>query len=149
MKLEHQVCTLEQAKKLKELGVDVAGDFYWAYCWPNNRPSQKAWRVLCEPELESWNHDQLYSAYSAAELGVMLPVQTTWGRYCLYKKENIWVSGYLSKGDYPYTWPSINDCFAKTSLLSSSIVSGFIEPKLSNNKYNLSLPFSYKLESFK
>jgi hypothetical protein len=66
MKLEDQVCALEYAKKLKELGVKQESLFYWIkedspYIWynSNNYPihAEKFY----------------YSAYTVAELGEMLP----------------------------------------------------------------------------
>jgi hypothetical protein len=77
MKLEHQVCTLEQAKKLKELGVLQQSIWYW--------------QKMKEPVIEGCSNLRLqlfadvhhpisssvveknYSAFSSAELGAMLP----------------------------------------------------------------------------
>lgn len=73
MKIENQVCLLSQAKKLKELGVEQIS--YFSYReeigYPNNPVP-----LITEKEFpkgvdaKAFN---IYSAYSVAELGVMLP----------------------------------------------------------------------------
>jgi len=69
MDLSKQVCTLEQAKKLKELGVDQQS--YIAWC-----PDGDEWFL----SRSSPNGDDGYSiepnelsAYTVAELGIMVP----------------------------------------------------------------------------
>lgn len=73
MKLEDQVCTLEQAKRLKELGVDARSVFMWAGESENE----------AEPRYTSgydWSDYPCYSgmpiqfpAYTVAELMSLLP----------------------------------------------------------------------------
>jgi hypothetical protein len=62
MKLQEQVITIEQAKRLKELGID--GNSYFLI-------------GLTGPIVEHWSvegtEDTFYSAYTVAELGQMLP----------------------------------------------------------------------------
>lgn len=73
MKLENQVCTLEQAKKLKELGIVQdslfswrKGEFYntgeWIFEW---YVTNDAYDFEIEPS-------ESYSAFTVAELGMML-----------------------------------------------------------------------------
>lgn len=64
MKLENQVCTIEQAKKLHELGVKAESYFVWAKI--NNE-----WRLV--PKDGDIMYGEHYHAYSCAELGVLLP----------------------------------------------------------------------------
>lgn len=74
MKLEKQVCTLEQAKRLKELGVEQKGLYSWAYSGLNDK-----WDIssLCVealdiiqatnfPTLHPTKRPQFYSAFTAA-----------------------------------------------------------------------------------
>ena len=96
MKLEQQVCSLELAQKLKELGV--------------NKPSYCAWKIwndgtsnlLVDIPYVDPEDKRLFSAFTVAELGEMLPkniqgrlgmmfleiypnaVQNTW--YCGYQR---------------------------------------------------------------
>lgn len=65
MKLEHQVCSLDLAKKLKELGVKQSSIFYWIkehepYVWYNS--SNYPMNTL----------KFFYSAFTVAELGELI-----------------------------------------------------------------------------
>jgi hypothetical protein len=74
MKLEDQVCSLELAKRLKELGVKQEGCFWWlgkelAYSFDNGT------HVI---DGDNWtsqtkNYDDAYCAFTVAERGEMLP----------------------------------------------------------------------------
>lgn len=70
MKLENQVCSLESAKKLKELGVEQNSLLYWEYCNRFNK-----WQI----EYDIFDGDKGMrgegdvSAFTVAELGEMLP----------------------------------------------------------------------------
>jgi hypothetical protein len=69
MKLENQVCSLELAKQLKELGVKQESLYFWCQQEGQNPgiiPKAKAKRIL------SW-HKEIVSAFTVAELGEMLP----------------------------------------------------------------------------
>lgn len=70
MRLEDQVCSLELAKKLKELGVKQEGAFYWIGKLPFDGLGKRYY------ELERGflpNDDDVCSAFTVAELGEMLP----------------------------------------------------------------------------
>lgn len=73
MKLEDQVCSLEQAKKLKELGVSQESLFWWLelYQGPEDNFNPRYF-------LNSGKHKDIeiqFSAFTVAELGEMLPVK--------------------------------------------------------------------------
>lgn len=72
MNIENQVCTLEQAKRLKELG--VCQDSYFLF-------GEEAGRIVEGWSVEGYE-DNFYSAFTVAELGVMLPkrLQASWKR---------------------------------------------------------------------
>lgn len=65
MKLEKQVCSLELAKRLKELGVKQESYFYWSYDLLDSHTIRH--------QAKGWGAD--YSAFTVAELGEMLPEQ--------------------------------------------------------------------------
>lgn len=65
MKLENQVCTLEQGKKLRELGIEMNSYFLFGESSDFAAPFE-AWIV-------DGNEDVFYPAFTVAELGVMLP----------------------------------------------------------------------------
>jgi len=80
MKPEKQVCSLELAKKLKELGVKQNSLFYWV----ENFGRLKSPQLVNKDDLFSLKmllegtagEGQCYSAFTVAELGAMLPAQT-------------------------------------------------------------------------
>ena len=68
MKLENQVCSLELAKRLQELGVKQESLFYWSYNFVGNKVK------LLKPAHGLKGYPHLYfQAYTVAELGAMLP----------------------------------------------------------------------------
>lgn len=76
MKLEQQVCSLELAKKLKELGVKQDSLFYW--CGSHSNPDAPweihNWKVYnSEFRFRYYQSDDPVSAFTVAELGEMLP----------------------------------------------------------------------------
>jgi predicted amino acid racemase len=84
MKLQSQVCTLEQAKKLNELGVKQDSLFYWI-----DRKDKS--RVVYSGLIEDIEKLTTYSAFTVAELGVMLPCYyvvyyTVAHGYCVCRK---------------------------------------------------------------
>jgi hypothetical protein len=76
MKLEQQVCSLELAKKLKELGIDDYNSlFHWRYGGKSKPELQRFNRSHTGHELTN-NDDVTFewcSAFTVAELGEMLP----------------------------------------------------------------------------
>lgn len=69
MKLTDQVCSLELAKRLKELGVRQESAFYWVFN-PFGDKNYKLSFFGCK--VQSDNFD-IVSAFTVAELGEMLP----------------------------------------------------------------------------
>jgi hypothetical protein len=76
MKLEEQVCTMEQAVKLKTLGIPQKSLFYWhpaferpvfGETWTTQTGKQYAKTMVCNDKKGS------SSAFTVAELGVILP----------------------------------------------------------------------------
>lgn len=65
MKLEHQVCSLDLAKRLKELGVKQESLFKWHDEMDDSNP------YVCQTEHKVWENQ--CSAFTVAELGEMLP----------------------------------------------------------------------------
>jgi len=71
MFLEDQVCSLELAKRLKELGVKKGSILVWEYC------DENCYGIKFIPYavvLSQYNNYILYPAYTVAELGEMLPL---------------------------------------------------------------------------
>lgn len=65
MKLEHQVCSLDLAKRLKELEVKQDGLYVWH--------DKHFWLDVRAKVIETSHYKHLHSAFTVAELGKMLP----------------------------------------------------------------------------
>lgn len=83
MKIENQVCSLEQARRLKEMGIDAQGHFCYAHPVKevhkgfDGETTEYMEEYKDEPELMElstalWNGLPYCHAYTVAELGVML-----------------------------------------------------------------------------
>lgn len=75
MKLENQVCSLDQAKRLKELGVNRQSIFNWNcqkdYGFGGVMEDSEYWNIsFQQPKLLT---HLVYSAFTVAELGEMIP----------------------------------------------------------------------------
>ena len=68
MKLNKQVCSLDLAKRLKELGVKQGSAFYWM-----ETQSEKPYLYLRQEEPKNTIGCEYASAFTVAELGEMLP----------------------------------------------------------------------------
>ena len=75
MKIEQQVCTLEQAKRLKELGVEQKVLYQWKV--------NDVQTVVIDTPMAMWIEryvppvgNTFYAAFTVAELGVMLTSET-------------------------------------------------------------------------
>lgn len=97
MKLSDQVCTLEQAKRLKELGVLQNSEWHWIYPVKESVISSlidiyhKSFvvEILSDTNENRWNAQFPHShaaAYSVAEMGVMLH----WGNDTMYHTNQGW-----------------------------------------------------------
>jgi hypothetical protein len=82
MKLENQVCSLELAKRLKELGVKQESLFYWCQM---EKPTRTAWDIRGEKFIDDYKYTsrelKYISAFTVAELGEMLPKLSCSGKY--------------------------------------------------------------------
>ena len=75
MNLEQQVCSLELAKLLKELGVKQESAFWWEQTKLAGRNIwSKEWALQFNNYSEPYNKDHIVSAFTAVELGDMLPI---------------------------------------------------------------------------
>ena len=69
MKIENQVVTIEQAKKLKELGVTAEPLFWYVIDIDPITPLD----IIQKWQHSNFDQCEKYSAFTVAELGVMLP----------------------------------------------------------------------------
>lgn len=93
MKLENQVVPIEQAKRLKELGVNAPSIFLWY-------KANNGYEVVYNEDLVDF--DTNFSAYGVAELGVMFGIgtrATDWlvNTMCRPSKTVMWNPYFLAK----------------------------------------------------
>lgn len=76
MKIEDQVCSLELAKRLEELGVKQESYFYHHW-YKKNRDYEYIDHKICAEKIEEFDDGKwklkVYSAFTVAELGEILP----------------------------------------------------------------------------
>jgi hypothetical protein len=71
MKLEEQVCSLDIAKRLKDLGTNQESLWYWL---PNTNATRgQPEMVVAHSSLPDYQRADFFSAFTVAELGEMLP----------------------------------------------------------------------------
>jgi hypothetical protein len=115
MKLEDQVCTLEQAVKLKELGIDGESLWYWVFPKDSKMISstksvchvQRATEIIKDNDGDEFDHE-MAAAYSVAELGALLPAEikecklTQWPIYNTQGKTISYGMQYRFRVDNPF-----------------------------------------------
>lgn len=110
MKLEDQVASVEQCKKLKELGIAQKGCFSWLYSPLNSNygishHNEESLEILAmsNPKSIEWKERierGIFSAFSVAELGLMLPdlLETDLYQYelvCIKEADDEWLCRYV------------------------------------------------------
>ena len=103
MRLENQVTSLEISKKLKELGVKQESLFYWV---EYEKDAYDLWHKIAKEvyfthtrTIHSLPLHNLYSAYTVAELGELLPYE--WKLTFKSSENSWWVS---PRQDIPHCW---------------------------------------------
>lgn len=130
MKLEDQVCSLELAKRLKELGVKQESAFRWI--------PMGAEPVLCPvPEFDDDGETKYMpdacSAFTVAELGEMLPDEIVVGKksyYLALRKRKIF---YARPNDYeeealPGVFPGDTESDARAKMLVYLLENKLVKP---------------------
>lgn len=126
MKLEDQVCSLELAKRLKELGVKQESAFYWFNVhWEEGR--EPRWCLIKSEEINSerWRTPKNgFCAFTVAELGEMLPTD-----YRCEKWEYVWwMTLLLEKHHHIPAFADIKEADARAKMLIHLIEKGIIKP---------------------
>ena len=133
MKLEDQVCSLELAKKLKELGVKQNSLWGW-------RGSSISACLIKNSDSRLYEHPNHYSAFTVAELGEKLPLEVLIeDRFCKFVtytshiKSEKWNIFYGSKkGKYPFR-VAIIEADARAKMLVYLLENKLMEV---NNEYS-------------
>ena len=120
MRLEDQVCSLELAKKLKELGVKQEAAFHWRYS-----DLLEEWSLF-RPTKDVTSSKPFYAAFTVAELGELLPnswegtepVDETWAT-----KPGRWVCSWDNETFYADT-----EADARARMMIYLIENGIVKP---------------------
>ncbi len=78
---KNYVCNLKLAKELKKLGIKQKSLFYWF-----KTADTKEWKIAYLEDCLHWDKSDLFSAFTCAELGEILPDQVI----SLTDKEGYW-----------------------------------------------------------
>lgn len=136
MKLEDQVCSLELARKLKELGVLQSGAFdYYENTFHPDKPF-----IVLRPTVNLMEQaaNWICSAFTVAELGEMLPQllpikkhEHHWGRLTLWRICDNWQLAYNLESKQCHEISEVDkkmaDTFAK--MLIHLIEAGIVNPE--------------------
>lgn len=93
MKLEDQVCTFRQAKRLKELGINQKSLFYWKENEIQTNICYKSFKETTERILLSCN--KYYSAFTAAEL---VQMNKSCSGFTYSERKDKWYKGWKVDG---------------------------------------------------
>lgn len=136
MKLEDQVCSLELAKRLKELGVKQESAFFWTL----DKRTKKIWLWQAAEELQRMEPERweiIASAFTVAELGEMLPQQIEMkapfykGRLTIWAIGSGWQAAYNHEGRQTYeigTDSEKNVANVLSKMLIHLIEKGIVKP---------------------
>lgn len=92
MELSKQVCSLEQSKRLKELGVSCKTLFYWSDCSKPREPEIFELTYQSYTSKCGWKEEvNYYPAFTVAELGVMLPQNFEDGSFITMRVNEEWI----------------------------------------------------------
>lgn len=120
MNVENQVCSLGQAKKLAELGVvQREGIFEWCVFMPD--PTGEMWYyspVYLHEMVEDQLHEWIASAFTVAELGLMLPdlliKKFQYELVCIKEADDEWLLRYCRNNNMLDTYPQLANAAGKT-----------------------------------
>lgn len=147
MNIENQVCTLQQARKLSELGIEQRrGIFEWCCFMPDPLGEKYFYApVYIQEDLEKNLHEWVASAWTAAELGTLLPdlleTEFQYELVCI-KEDDCWLCRYVRNNNlcdwHPKVMPIGSDTEAKAR---AAMLISLLEKKLAtaedcNNRLN-------------
>ncbi len=97
MRLEEQVCSMEQAKKLVDLGLQLSTCYYWL---EQGNVGMETQTLLSESDITSIADAHFYPAPTVAELGILLPTEIT------DEDEDYYLQGSIGdrRGEFFYIW---------------------------------------------
>lgn len=131
MKIEDQVCSLELAKRLKELGVKQDSLFYWH--------NISIYPMVIYGDSTEWSGDRLISAFTSSELSKMLPNYVSTKESEPFNGYRIYLEKFISvdKGSQINNWIVNYHCdtvegYGKNEFFVRRLTSNIYDPSLSN-----------------
>lgn len=87
LELEEQVVSMVLAKQLSDLGIKGDSLYYWVWNDFNRLILQTSPMLITgsAPDFEQHEAREYYSAFTVAELGMMLPKKVCWSGYVNYE----------------------------------------------------------------
>lgn len=141
MNLEDQVCSLELAKRLKELGVNSSSLFYWV----SKKVTLSGKDVRCFSieyihwfddlaDSDSLNNYEYYPAYSVAEIGHMFPQNCPPLQYWMAKistsnMDSLWQGDIVYAGKSAKIFNAEKEADLRAEMLIFLIENKLYEPK--------------------
>jgi hypothetical protein len=124
MKLEHQVCSLDLAKRLKELGVRQESEFYW------RKIREGDWMLVSAYETIGQHHPEVehVRAFTVAELGEMLPSFCRFWRNGKKSGPLAWTGHYEPIDDSAFGELGDTEAEVKAKMLIHLIEKGIVKP---------------------
>lgn len=125
MRLEEQVCTLDQSRKLRKLGIESESNFNWAF---NGKEARLIWGNTDEYGAR-YTYWVKLPAYSVAELGDLLPDKAK----ALTGEINI-IGSHKFDGEYNCFWQhqyniiAPTEAQARAAMLIHLIENGIVQP---------------------
>jgi len=124
MKLKDQVCSLELAQKLKELGVKQKSLFTWRnnVGW-NDQPKEDEWIVT----MQSFPGFPEICAFTVAELGEMLPAHLQIDKY--QNSKFLWSVSWSDMRNESHSEKADTEAAARAKMLIHLIEKGIVTMK--------------------
>lgn len=122
MELEKQVCNLELAKRLKELGVEQESVFYW------KEDEDDPYLVIWNSRYMTSKGSILASAFLAGELGEMLKNVRGGGLPYWDREEKVWRGSYGTRCVIGFREKLITEADARAAMLIYLIEHKLITP---------------------
>lgn len=136
MKIEDQVCTLEQAKMLKELGVAQESLFYW-WWWYIKDFAGEGPKIVYQGKLKATgtlSNVQECCAYTVAEFGEMLPTGYDTMKITVNRDSCEWQGYDLDGGPFPSEQTYKTEAEVRADMLLALINSKLITVEEINNR---------------
>lgn len=134
MKIELQVCTLEQAKRLNELGIVQGASLFYYDC--GGGIEQLQYNSNINPEGHYADALSCFSAFTVSELGTMLPAGYDTMKATVFSGLCLWHGFDLDGNDFPKDSAFHTEAEARATMLIQLIESESVSVEEINKSLN-------------